>query len=168
MSCVTWPSAQSPYTLCRPVLQKEIGIEITEGRHLVVEQVLDTPFVPNDVLLDDEQKLLIITGPNMGGKSTFMRQTALITLLAHIGSFVPAKAANIGPVDRIYTRIGSSDDLASGRSFMVEMTETAMILNNATANSLVLLDEIGAAHRPLTVYPLPGQQRVISQKSAAH
>jgi DNA mismatch repair protein MutS len=130
--------------LCRPVLQKEIGIEITEGRHLVVEQVLDTPFVPNDVLLDDEQKLLIITGPNMGGKSTFMRQTALITLLAHIGSFVPAKAANIGPVDRIYTRIGSSDDLASGRStFMVEMTETAMILNNATANSLVLLDEIG-------------------------
>lgn len=131
-------------SLCRPVLEQAVGVNIKEGRHLVVEQVLDSPFVPNDVLLDNQQKLLIITGPNMGGKSTFMRQTALITLLAHIGSYVPAKAANIGPVDRIYTRIGSSDDLASGRStFMVEMTETAMILNNATESSLVLLDEIG-------------------------
>lgn len=130
--------------LCRPTLQPDTGIHIEAGRHLVVEQVLDSPFVPNDVDLNDDQKLLIITGPNMGGKSTFMRQTALITLLAHIGSYVPATAASIGPVDRIYTRIGSSDDLASGRStFMVEMTETAMILNNATENSLVLLDEIG-------------------------
>lgn len=131
-------------SLCQPVLSDEIGLEISDGRHLVVEQVLDSPFVPNDVTLNDQQKLLIITGPNMGGKSTFMRQTALITLLAHIGSYVPAAAAAIGPIDRIYTRIGSSDDLASGRStFMVEMTETAMILNNATDQSLVLLDEIG-------------------------
>jgi DNA mismatch repair protein MutS len=130
--------------MCRPILSEETGIQIESGRHLVVEQVLDTPFVANDVLLDDERRLLIITGPNMGGKSTFMRQTALITLLAHIGSYVPAASAQIGPIDRIYTRIGSSDDLASGRStFMVEMTETAMILNNATSNSLVLLDEIG-------------------------
>ncbi|MFN3239371.1 MAG: DNA mismatch repair protein MutS, partial [Pseudomonadales bacterium] len=130
--------------LCQPVLQDNIGVDIVEGRHLVVEQVLDSPFVPNDVALTDSQKLLIITGPNMGGKSTFMRQTALIVLLAHIGSYVPAAKATIGPIDRIYTRIGSSDDLASGRStFMVEMTETAMILNNATEKSLVLLDEIG-------------------------
>ncbi len=130
--------------LCRPTLTAETGIHIEAGRHLVVEQVLDTPFVANDVDLNPDRRLLIITGPNMGGKSTFMRQTALITLLAHIGSFVPAMAASLGPVDRIYTRIGSSDDLASGRStFMVEMTETAMILNNATEHSLVLLDEIG-------------------------
>lgn len=130
--------------MCRPVLSDDTGIEIEAGRHLVVEQVLESPFVANDVKLDVERRLLIITGPNMGGKSTFMRQTALITLLAHIGSYVPASAATIGPIDRIYTRIGSSDDLASGRStFMVEMTETAMILNNATPNSLVLLDEIG-------------------------
>lgn len=130
--------------LCRPILATKIGIQIEAGRHLVVEQVLDTPFVANDVELESDRRLLIITGPNMGGKSTFMRQTALITLLAHIGSYIPATAATIGPVDRIYTRIGSSDDLASGRStFMVEMTETAMILNNATPNSLVLLDEIG-------------------------
>ena len=127
-----------------PVLSEKTGIEIEAGRHLVVEQVLDSPFVANDVSLGIDRRLLIITGPNMGGKSTFMRQTALITLLAHIGSYVPASSATIGPVDRIYTRIGSSDDLASGRStFMVEMTETAMILNNATPNSLVLLDEIG-------------------------
>ncbi|MFT4677409.1 MAG: DNA mismatch repair protein MutS [Candidatus Azotimanducaceae bacterium] len=130
--------------LCRPLLSQKTGIHIEAGRHLVVEQVLDTPFVSNDVDLNPDRRLLIITGPNMGGKSTFMRQTALITLLAHIGSFVPATAATLGPVDRIYTRIGSSDDLASGRStFMVEMTETAMILNNATEHSLVLLDEIG-------------------------
>jgi DNA mismatch repair protein MutS len=130
--------------LSRPRLQAETGIHIVEGRHLVVEQMLDGPFVANDVDLTPERRLLIITGPNMGGKSTFMRQTAIITLLAHIGSFVPAKHLSIGPIDRIFTRIGSSDDLASGRStFMVEMTETAMILNNATDQSLVLLDEIG-------------------------
>lgn len=128
----------------RPLLVNEPGIEIIDGRHCVVEQMLQQPFVPNSVQLGPEQHTLIVTGPNMGGKSTFMRQTALIVLLAHIGSFVPARSARIGPIDRIFTRIGSSDDLASGRStFMVEMTETAVILNNATAESLVLLDEIG-------------------------
>ncbi|RFA26369.1 DNA mismatch repair protein MutS [Alkalilimnicola ehrlichii] len=128
----------------RPELSNEPGVIIEGGRHPVVEQVLDTPFVPNDVSLDSKQRMLIITGPNMGGKSTFMRQVALITLLAHIGSYVPAAHARLGPVDRIFTRIGASDDLAGGRStFMVEMTETANILNNATRDSLVLLDEIG-------------------------
>jgi DNA mismatch repair protein MutS len=119
-------------------------IHITAGRHPVVEAVSQHPFVPNDVKLDDSQRMLMITGPNMGGKSTYMRQIALIVLLAHIGSFVPAQEACIGPVDRIFTRIGAADDLASGRStFMVEMTETANILHNATANSLVLMDEVG-------------------------
>ena len=102
------------------------------------------PFVPNDLALDDARRMLIITGPNMGGKSTYMRQTALIVILAHIGSFVPARDARIGPIDRIFTRVGAADDLAGGRStFMVEMTETANILNNATASSLVLMDEVG-------------------------
>ena len=129
---------------CRPTLIDEPRYEITEGRHPVVERVLDTPFVPNDLGLDETRRMLVITGPNMGGKSTYMRQTALIAILAHIGSFVPAKSAVIGPLDRIFTRIGAADDLAGGRStFMVEMTETANILNNATRNSLVLLDEIG-------------------------
>jgi DNA mismatch repair protein MutS len=109
-----------------------------------VEQCLDEPFVANDTTLDDQRRMLIITGPNMGGKSTYMRQTALIVLLAHIGSFVPAQRVVIGPIDRIFTRIGASDELAGGRStFMVEMTEAANILHNATANSLVLMDEIG-------------------------
>jgi DNA mismatch repair protein MutS len=127
-----------------PELTDQAEIEITAGRHPVVESVLKQPFVPNDITLSDEQRMLIITGPNMGGKSTYMRQTALIVLLAHIGSFVPAKAARIGKIDRIFTRIGAADDLASGRStFMVEMTETANILHNATAESLVLMDEIG-------------------------
>ena len=109
-----------------------------------MEQVSTAPFVANDVALDADSQMLIITGPNMGGKSTYMRQTALIVLLAHTGSFVPAQAACIGPIDRIFTRIGSSDDLAGGRStFMVEMTETANILHNATSNSLVLMDEVG-------------------------
>jgi DNA mismatch repair protein MutS len=127
-----------------PTLCDQPGIHITEGRHPVVESVLQQPFVPNDVRLDSEQRMLIITGPNMGGKSTYMRQIALIALLAHIGSFVPARAASIGPIDRIFTRIGASDELASGRStFMVEMTETANILHNATGKSLVLMDEIG-------------------------
>ena len=108
------------------------------------ESVLEAPFVPNNTQLDAQQRMMIITGPNMGGKSTYMRQTALITLMAYIGSYVPAEQATIGPIDRIFTRIGAADDLASGRStFMVEMTETANILNNATENSLVLLDEIG-------------------------
>jgi DNA mismatch repair protein MutS len=130
--------------LVRPELAAEPCIEIEGGRHLVVEQVIETPFVANDTNLNDGQRLLVITGPNMGGKSTYMRQTALIAILAHIGSFVPATRVRIGPVDRIFTRIGASDDLAGGRStFMVEMTETATILNNATAESLVLMDEIG-------------------------
>jgi len=130
--------------LSRPTLCNEPRIAIRAGRHPVVERVLETPFVPNDLELDDERRLLIITGPNMGGKSTYMRQAALIVILAHIGSFVPADALEIGPVDRIFTRIGASDDLAGGRStFMVEMTETANILHNATPSSLVLMDEIG-------------------------
>ncbi|MBO9480259.1 DNA mismatch repair protein MutS [Salinisphaera sp. G21_0] len=129
---------------CRPEILQSPGIDIVEGRHPVVEQVLDEPFVANNVTFNVQRRMLIITGPNMGGKSTYMRQTALIVLLAHIGSFVPASRARIGLVDRIFTRIGSSDDLASGRStFMVEMTETANILHNATEQSLVLMDEIG-------------------------
>jgi DNA mismatch repair protein MutS len=128
-----------------PDLVDAPGIEITAGRHPVVEQVLDEPFVPNDLRLEPEQRrMLVITGPNLGGKSTFMRQTALIVLLAHIGSYVPAQHAIIGPIDRIFTRIGASDDLATGRStFMVEMSEAANILHNATPRSLVLIDEIG-------------------------
>jgi DNA mismatch repair protein MutS len=130
--------------LCRPQLVDEIGIHITAGRHPVVEQVSQSSFVANDLELDTATSMLIITGPNMGGKSTYMRQAAIIVLLAHTGCFVPASAARIGPVDRIFTRIGSSDDLAQGRStFMVEMTETANILHNASARSLVLMDEIG-------------------------
>ena len=128
----------------RPELDDRPGIEIVEGRHPVVEAVQDAPFVPNDVELDPERRMLVITGPNMGGKSTFMRQTALIVLLAHAGSFVPARSMRSGPVDRVFSRIGAGDDLTRGRStFMVEMVETANILNNATENSLVLMDEIG-------------------------
>ena len=128
----------------RPSFTNTPGINIKQGRHPVVEQVLDDPFIPNDLSLDEQQRMLIITGPNMGGKSTYMRQAAITVLLAQVGSFVPAKSCEMGLVDRIFTRIGSSDDLAGGRStFMVEMTETANILNNATENSLVLMDEIG-------------------------
>lgn len=127
-----------------PELTGEARLHITNGRHPVVEQVLDEAFVPNDLMLDNSRRMLVITGPNMGGKSTFMRQAALIAILAHIGSYVPAEHAIIGNLDRIFTRIGSSDDLAGGRStFMVEMTETANILHNATPKSLVLMDEIG-------------------------
>ncbi|MCL4315692.1 MAG: DNA mismatch repair protein MutS, partial [Gammaproteobacteria bacterium] len=130
--------------LSAPELTDAPGILIEGGRHPVVEQALAAPFVANDLELNDTRRMLIITGPNMGGKSTYMRQCALIVLLAHIGSFVPARRAVIGPVDRIFTRIGSADELASGRStFMVEMTETANILHNATAESLVLMDEVG-------------------------
>ena len=130
--------------LTMPSLLPEPCIEIRGGRHPVVEQVIDRPFVANDLDFNERQRLLVITGPNMGGKSTYMRQTALIAILAHIGSFVPADSLRIGPIDRIFTRIGASDDLAGGRStFMVEMTETATILNNATDKSLVLMDEIG-------------------------
>ncbi|WP_233961779.1 DNA mismatch repair protein MutS [Pectobacterium versatile] len=127
-----------------PTLSDKPGIKITGGRHPVVEQVLREPFISNPLSLAPQRRMLIITGPNMGGKSTYMRQAALIVLMAHIGCFVPADQAVIGPVDRIFTRVGAADDLASGRStFMVEMTETANILHNATENSLVLMDEIG-------------------------
>lgn len=130
--------------LACPELSDKPGIHITQGRHPVVEQVMDEAFVANDLELSASRNMLMITGPNMGGKSTYMRQTAIIVLLAHTGSFVPAEKAQIGPVDRIFTRIGSSDDLAGGRStFMVEMTETANILHNASESSLVLMDEIG-------------------------
>ena len=128
----------------RPRFVDEPCLRIEQGRHPVVEQVLSTPFVANDLGLDDATRMLIITGPNMGGKSTYMRQTALIVLLAHIGSYVPAAACELSLVDRIFTRIGSSDDLAGGRStFMVEMSETANILHNASERSLVLMDEVG-------------------------
>ena len=135
--------AESLNWVC-PELTDTIELTIQSGRHPVIEQVSREAFVPNDIHLSPDRRMLIITGPNMGGKSTYMRQTALITLLAHIGSYVPAKRAIIGCIDRIFTRIGASDDLASGRStFMVEMTETANILHNATQNSLVLMDEVG-------------------------
>jgi len=127
-----------------PELTDEPGLLVEGGRHPVVERVLDDPFVPNDLELTDARRMLVITGPNMGGKSTYMRQAALILVLASIGSYVPATRAVIGPFDRIFTRIGASDDLAGGRStFMVEMTEAAVILNAATERSLVLMDEIG-------------------------
>ena len=127
-----------------PILEKTSGIEIRGGKHPVVHSIIQEKFISNDLYLKPDNKILLITGPNMGGKSTYMRQTALIVLLAHIGSFVPAEFARLGPIDRIFTRIGASDDLASGRStFMVEMTETANILRQATANSLILIDEIG-------------------------
>ncbi|TXK66061.1 DNA mismatch repair protein MutS [Alkalisalibacterium limincola] len=128
----------------RPRLRAEPGIDIERGRHPVVEAVRSEPFEPNDLHVYPERRMLVITGPNMGGKSTFMRQNALIVLLAHIGSFVPAARAEIGPIDRILTRIGAGDDLARGQStFMVEMSETAYILHHASEHSLVLMDEIG-------------------------
>ncbi|WP_202303474.1 DNA mismatch repair protein MutS [Dryocola clanedunensis] len=138
--------AERAYTLnysC-PQLTDKPGIKVVGGRHPVVEKVLSEPFIANPLSLSPHRRMLIITGPNMGGKSTYMRQSALIVLLAYIGSFVPAQQAEIGPIDRIFTRVGAADDLASGRStFMVEMTETANILHNATEHSLVLMDEIG-------------------------
>ena len=132
--------------LCQPQFCDEATYfrNCRQGRHLVVEQVLQEPFIANDTLLNEQRRMLLITGPNMGGKSTYMRQNAVIALLAHIGSFVPATAVKLAPIDRIFTRIGSSDDLAGGRStFMVEMTETANILHNASPRSLVLMDEVG-------------------------
>jgi len=130
--------------LTQPEITSRSGIEIRGGRHLVVEHIQDQPFTPNDITLDERTRMLIITGPNMGGKSTYMRQIALIVILALAGSWVPAESAVIGPIDRIFTRIGAGDDLSQGRStFMVEMSETANILNNATEQSLVLMDEIG-------------------------
>jgi DNA mismatch repair protein MutS len=128
---------------CRPQLLAEPGIDIVQGRHPVVENAIER-FIANDCKLGAERRLLLITGPNMGGKSTYMRQLALITLLAYVGSFVPATSAAIGPIDRIFTRIGAADDLAAGYStFMVEMMESAAILHGATDQSLVLMDEVG-------------------------
>lgn len=130
--------------LYQPTLVNNSQVKYDNGRHLVVESVMQSPFIANPLLLDESTRMLMITGPNMGGKSTYMRQTALIVILTYIGSFVPAQNAEIGPIDQIFTRIGAADDLASGRStFMVEMTETANIMHNATENSLVLMDEIG-------------------------
>ncbi|MEM1230275.1 MAG: DNA mismatch repair protein MutS [Pseudomonadota bacterium] len=127
-----------------PTFRDSHGLQIEQGWHPVVAALTETPFIPNDLSLGEEDTMLIITGPNMGGKSTYMRQAALIVLLAHVGAPVPARAAELGPVDRIFTRIGAADDLAGGRStFMVEMTETANILHHASAASLILLDEIG-------------------------
>ncbi|AXY60487.1 DNA mismatch repair protein MutS [Acinetobacter sp. WCHAc010052] len=129
---------------CRPEFSPETGVKITAGRHPVVEALSKTTFTPNDTTLDYNHRMVIITGPNMGGKSTFMRQTALITLLAYCGSHVPAQSVRLGPIDRIFTRIGSADDLSTGKStFMVEMTETSQILHHATSQSLVLMDEVG-------------------------
>ncbi len=133
-----------PLNLARPTLTDRPGLRIEAGRHPVVEQVSDHPFVGNGLELDDRRRMLVITGPNMGGKSTYMRQAALIVIMAYAGSFVPAARAELGPIDRVFSRIGASDDLAGGRStFMVEMEETANILHNASAQSLVLMDEIG-------------------------
>ena len=129
---------------CKPDLVDETGIHIVEGRHPVVEANQSAPFIANDLVFNNQTRMHVITGPNMGGKSTYMRQNALIALLAYTGSYVPASSATLGPIDRIFTRIGAADDLAGGRStFMVEMTEMANILRNATQNSLVLVDEIG-------------------------
>ncbi len=130
--------------LARPTFRDAPGLNVQAGRHPVVEQVSENAFVANDLVMDERRNILIITGPNMGGKSTFMRQSALIVLMAYAGCYVPAAAAELGPFDRIFSRIGASDDLAGGRStFMVEMQETANILHNATDQSLVLMDEIG-------------------------
>jgi DNA mismatch repair protein MutS len=132
------------YNWSAPTLVETATLDIKAGKHPVVEQVMHQAFIANDTQLDTNRRMLLITGPNMGGKSTYMRQTALIVILSCMGSYVPAEAATIGPIDQIFTRIGASDDLSGGRStFMVEMTEAANILNNATANSLVLMDEIG-------------------------
>jgi len=140
----TFAERAAALNLCPAEFTNEERIEITGGRHPVVEQVSDAPFVPNDLQLNEQLRMLIITGPNMGGKSTYMRQTAAIIILAYCGSYVPASKVMLGPVDRIFTRMGSADDIAGGRStFMVEMTETASILHYATRHSLVLMDEVG-------------------------
>ena len=141
--CAFTERARSLQFSC-PSFTDQAGINITAGRHPVVEHLQEQPFTANDLAFNDERRMLIITGPNMGGKSTYMRQTALIVLLAQAGSWVPASSAKIGPIDRVFTRIGAGDDLVGGRStFMVEMSETANILHNASPNSLVLMDEIG-------------------------
>ena len=135
--------------LSPPQLRERPGIRIRDGRHPVVEQVQDEPFTPNDMDLDEETRMLIITGPNMGGKSTYLRQVALITLLAQAGGFVPADSARIGIADRIFTRVGASDNLARGEStFYMEMSETAHILHQMSRRSLVILDELCSGTNP--------------------
>ncbi|HYS76053.1 MAG TPA: DNA mismatch repair protein MutS [Burkholderiales bacterium] len=142
LACFAAVSSKRNY--CRPEFTEEIIVEIDAGRHPVVEAQESIQFIPNGARLSPLRQLLLITGPNMGGKSTYMRQVALIALMAHIGSFVPANSARLGPIDQIFTRVGAADDLAGGRStFMVEMTESANILHNATERSLVLMDEVG-------------------------
>lgn len=142
LACFAYVAVEFDYV--QPTLTDTIGITIEQGRHPVVERIQESPFVANDIHLSPDTRLLLITGPNMGGKSTYMRQTALITILAFSGCYVPAQSAQLGPIDRIFTRVGAADDLSTGRStFMVEMTEAANILNNATDKSLVLMDEIG-------------------------
>jgi DNA mismatch repair protein MutS len=142
LSCLAERACELDWT--RPELVSDSVLKITAGRHPIVERFSDAPFVPNDLSFDPTRRMLIITGPNMGGKSTYMRQNALIVILAHMGSYVPAERAVVGKLDRIFTRIGAADDLAGGRStFMVEMTEAANILHNASARSLILMDEIG-------------------------
>lgn len=154
------------YRWVAPTMAPTPGIQITGGRHPVVERFSDAPFVANDTTLDDDTRLWLITGPNMGGKSTYMRQTALIVLMAHIGSFVPAESAVIGPLDRVFTRIGAGDDLSAGQStFMVEMSETAQILHHATESSLVLLDEIG---RGTSTYDGLALARAVAERLAEH
>ena len=141
LACFSAVAAGRGY--CRPEFTGEIAVEIEAGRHAVVETQIEQ-FIANGVRLSPARSLLLVTGPNMGGKSTYMRQVALIVLMAHVGSFVPASSARIGPIDQVFTRIGAADDLAGGRStFMVEMTESANILHNATEKSLVLMDEVG-------------------------
>ncbi len=139
----TFAERAATLNFCAPQFSDDAQIAISQGRHPVVEAQVEQ-FTPNDTQLGDARRMLLITGPNMGGKSTYMRQVAIIALLAHVGCFVPAEEAVLGEIDQIFTRIGASDDLASGRStFMVEMTEAANILHNATDKSLVLVDEIG-------------------------
>lgn len=139
-----WAYIADTFGWVKPTLQKDVGINISDGRHPVIEHLSKKPFTTNNTQLSQADRLMLITGPNMGGKSTYMRQTALICLLAYCGSYVPANSATIGEIDRIFTRIGSADDVSTGRStFMVEMIETAQILNQATGQSLVLMDEVG-------------------------
>jgi DNA mismatch repair protein MutS len=141
LACFAATAAERGY--CRPEFAADIALEVDQGRHPVVESQVE-PFIANGVRLSPSRQLLLVTGPNMGGKSTYMRQVALIVLMAHVGSFVPAKSARLGPIDQVFTRVGAADDLAGGRStFMVEMTESANILHNATERSLVLMDEVG-------------------------
>jgi DNA mismatch repair protein MutS len=140
----SFATAAIEHRYCRPGMTEERGIKIIAGRHPVVEHNTEIPFVPNDAHVSGDSRLQIITGPNMAGKSVYLRQVALIALLAQTGSYVPAEEATLGIVDRIFTRVGAEDRLASGEStFMVEMTEAASILNSATERSLVILDEVG-------------------------